>query len=138
MVYQILGFLFRVCQVWFKALIINVICLYLLISMRRNLRNTLKSFALYLNICPMRAAFTFFPVKKSKQPACSESGKKRPVQKKAIAKHRAFPSQNAFSIALIIIGLFLIFYKGDRRTFDSSFTIACFLNNIPDQQQSLN
>jgi hypothetical protein len=70
-------------------------------------------------------AFTFFPVKKSKQ--------KRPVQKKAIAKHRAFPSQNAFSIALIFIRLFFIFYKGDRRTFDSSFTIACFLNYIPDQ-----
>jgi hypothetical protein len=44
-------------------------------------------------------AFTFFPVKKSKQ--------KRPVQKKAIAKHRAFPSQNAFSIALIIFSLIL-------------------------------
>jgi hypothetical protein len=44
----------------------------------------------------MRAAFTFFPVKKSKQ--------KRPVQKKAIAKHRSFPSQNAFSIALMING----------------------------------
>jgi hypothetical protein len=57
---------------------------------------TSKSFALHLNICPMRAAFTFFPVKKSKQ--------KRPVQKKAIAKHRSFPSQNAFSIALIING----------------------------------
>jgi len=70
-------------------------------------------------------AFTFFPVKKSKQ--------KRPVQKKAIAKHRAFPSQNAFSIALIIFSLFLIFCKGDRRTFDSSFTIACFLNYMPDQ-----
>jgi len=70
-------------------------------------------------------AFTFFPVKKSKQ--------KRPVQKKAIAKHRAFPSQNAFSIALIIFSLILIFCKGDRRTFDSSFTIACFLNYIPDQ-----
>jgi hypothetical protein len=70
-------------------------------------------------------AFTFFPVKKSKQ--------KRPVQKKAIAKHRAFPSQNAFSIALIIFSLILIFCKGDRRTFDSSFTIACFLNDIPDQ-----
>ena len=41
-----------------------------------------KSFALHLNFCPMRAAFTFFPVKKSKQPACSEAGKKRPVQKK--------------------------------------------------------
>jgi len=70
-------------------------------------------------------AFTFFPVKKSKQ--------KRPVQKKAIAKHRAFPSQNAFSIALIIFSLFLIFCKGDRRTFDSSFTIACFLNDFTDQ-----
>jgi hypothetical protein len=42
----------------------------------------------------MRAAFTFFPVKKSKQ--------KRPVQKKAIAKHRSFPKQNAFSIAICI------------------------------------
>jgi hypothetical protein len=51
----------------------------------------------------MRAAFTFFPVKKSKQ--------KRPVQKKAIAKHRSFSSQNAFSIALIIIRLFLLCYK---------------------------
>jgi hypothetical protein len=91
-------------------------------------------------------AFTFFPVKKSKQ--------KRPVQKKAIAKHRAFPSQNAFSIALIIFSLILIFYKGDRRTFPAHplavhyvkgfafgalhftsflFTIACFLNDIPDQ-----
>jgi len=70
-------------------------------------------------------AFTFFPVKKSKQ--------KRPVQKKAIAKHRAFPSQNAFSIALIIVRLSLIFYKDDRRTFASSFTIACFLNDIPEQ-----
>jgi len=75
-------------------------------------------------------AFTFFPVKKSKQ--------KRPVQKKAIAKHRAFPSQNAFSIALIIFSLILIFCKGDRRTFDSSFTIACFLNDIPNQKLSLN
>ena len=65
--------------------------------MRRNLRNTLKSFALYLNICPMRAAFTFFPVKKSKQ--------KRPVQKKAIAKHRSLSCQNAYSIALVIIRL---------------------------------
>ena len=112
--------------------------------MHGNFCKTPKSFALHLNFCPMRAAFTFFlfaypyylvmpAQKKSKQPACSESGKKRPVQKKAIAKHRAFPSQNAFSIALIIIGLFLIFYIGDRRTFDSSFTIACFLNNIPDQ-----
>ena len=82
----------------------------------------LKSFALHLNICPMRAcltarqaAFTFFlfvypyyfvmlAQKKSKQPACSEAGKKRPVQKKTIAKHRSFPSQNAFSIALIIRG----------------------------------
>ncbi|MEY3422146.1 MAG: hypothetical protein RIR48_2449 [Bacteroidota bacterium] len=71
----------------------------------------------------MRAAFTFFPVKKSKQ--------KRPVQKKAIAKHRAFSSQNAFSIALIIIRLFFVTHIGDRRTFDSSFTIACFLNDIP-------
>jgi hypothetical protein len=114
----------RVCLVYFKVLIINTICLYFLILMHRNLHNTLKSFALHLNICPMRAAFTFFPVKKSKQ--------KRPVQKKAIAKHRAFPSQNAFSIALIIISLILTFYEGDRRTFDSSFTIACFLNDIPD------
>jgi hypothetical protein len=73
----------------------------------------------------MRAAFTFFLVKKSKQ--------KRPVQKKAIAKHRSFSSQNAFSIALIIIRLFLIFCEGDRRTFDSTFTIACFLNEITDQ-----
>jgi hypothetical protein len=46
----------------------------------------------------VRAAFTFFPVKKSKQ--------KRPVQKKAIAKHRAFSSQNAFSIALTVNRLF--------------------------------
>jgi hypothetical protein len=43
----------------------------------------------------MRAAFTFFPVKKSKQ--------KRPVQKKAIAKHRSLPNQNAHSIALIFL-----------------------------------
>jgi hypothetical protein len=43
----------------------------------------------------MRAAFTFFPVKKSKQ--------KRPVQKKAIAKHRSFIRvQNAFSIACFL------------------------------------
>jgi hypothetical protein len=70
----------------------------------------------------MRAAFTFFPVKKSKQ--------KRPVQKKAIAKHRSFTKQNAFSIAISI--LFLTFYAfyGNRRTFVSSFTIACFLNYI--------
>ena len=61
----------------------------------------------------MRAAFTFFPVKKSKQ--------KRPVQKKAIAKHRSFSSQNAFSIALVIIRLFLLFCEGDRRTFGSTF-----------------
>jgi hypothetical protein len=93
--------------------------------MHGNFYKTPESFALHLNFCPMRAAFTFFPVKKSKQ--------KRPVQKKAIAKHRAFPSQNAFSIALIIVCLFLIFYIGDRRTFDSSFTIACFLNDFPDQ-----
>ena len=74
----------------------------------------------------MRAAFTFFPVKKSKQ--------KRPVQKKAIAKHRSFSSQNAFSIALVIIRLFLLFCEGDRRTFGSTFTIACFLNDISDQK----
>jgi hypothetical protein len=47
-----------------------------------------------MSICPMRAAFTFFPVKKSKQ--------KRPVQKKAIAEHRSFSLQNAFSIAIFI------------------------------------
>ncbi len=43
-----------------------------------------------------------------------------------------------FSIALIILSLILIFCKGDRRTFDSSFTIACFLNDFPDQYQPLN
>jgi hypothetical protein len=64
--------------------------------MHRNFFKTPKSFAPHLSFCPMRAAFTFFPVKKSKQ--------KRPVQKKAIAKHRSFPSQNAFSIALMING----------------------------------
>ena len=75
----------------------------------------------------MRAAFTFFPVKKSKQ--------KRPVQKKAIAKHRSFSSQNAFSIVLVIIRLLLLlFCEDDRRTFGSTFTIACFLNDIPDQK----
>jgi len=55
-----------------------------------------KTYALHSVFCPVRAAFTFFPVKKSKQ--------KRPVQKKAIAKHRSFTSQNAFSIALIVKG----------------------------------
>jgi hypothetical protein len=69
----------------------------------------------------MRAAFTFFPVKKSKQ--------KRPVQKKAIAKHRSFPKQNAFSIAICISILTFCAFYGNRRTFVSSFSIACFLND---------
>ena len=83
-----------------------------------------KIFAFHLTFCPMQAAFTFFPVKKSKQ--------KRPVQRKAIAKHRSFSSQNAFSIALVIIRLFLFLCEGDRRTFGSAFTIACFLNDVSD------
>jgi|JI9StandDraft_1071089.scaffolds.fasta_scaffold36213_5 hypothetical protein len=62
----------------------------------------LKSLALYLVFCLMQAAFTFFPVKKSNQ--------KRPVQKKAIAKHRSFSSQNAFSIAKNFILLFLLYH----------------------------
>ena len=33
-----------------------------------------------------------------------------------------------YSIALILNRLTLMFYFGDRRTFDSAFTIACFLN----------
>jgi hypothetical protein len=69
----------------------------------------------------MRAAFTFFPVKKSKQ--------KRPVQKKAIAKHRSFSNQNAFSIAVCISILTFCAFYGNRRTFVSSFSIACFLND---------
>jgi hypothetical protein len=57
-----------------------------------------------------QAAFTFFPVKKSKQTSLtSVVWQERPVQKKAIARQRAFPSQNAFSIALIFIRLFFIF-----------------------------
>jgi lipopolysaccharide/colanic/teichoic acid biosynthesis glycosyltransferase len=59
--------------------------------------------------------------------------KKDQFKKRRLRSTVHSPSQNAFSIALIIIRLFLIFYKGDRRTFDSSFTIACFLNDIPDQ-----
>ena len=41
------------------------------------LAHILKKIYTSLTFCPMRAAFTFFPVKKSKQ--------KSPVQKKAIA-----------------------------------------------------
>jgi hypothetical protein len=101
--------------------------------MHGNFSKTHKSFALHFNFClDAGKAFTFFPVRKKVNNPLAQN-KKRPVQKKAIAKHRAFPSQNAFSIALIIIGLFLVFYKCDRRTFDSSFTIACFLNDFPDQ-----
>ncbi len=73
----------------------------------------LKSLALYLVFCLMQAAFTFFHFaypyyfvmliqKKSNQ--------KRPVQKKAIAKHRSFSSQNAFSIAKNFILLFLLYH----------------------------
>jgi hypothetical protein len=67
-----------------------------------------------------------------------KSNQKTLVQKKAIAVHRSFSSQNAFSIALIMICLFISLKTGDRRTFDSSFTIACFLNGIPNQWQSFN
>jgi len=72
----------------------------------------------------MRAAFTFFPVKKSKQ--------KRPVQKKAIAKHRSFSSQNAFSIVLVIIRLLLLlFCEDDRRTFGSYIHYRLFFERYP-------
>jgi hypothetical protein len=47
------------------------------------------------------------------------------VQKKAIAKHRSFSNQNAFSIADGEQCL-RFYHKCDRRTFDSSFTITVF------------
>lgn len=66
-----------------------------------------------------RRQLLFFIDKKSNQ--------KSLVQKKAIAKHRSFSNQNAFSIAHGEDFFFVVF-KCDRRTFDSSLTIACFLN----------
>jgi hypothetical protein len=47
------------------------------------------------------------------------------VQKNAIAEHRSFSLQNAFSIAILVILLSFV-NVGNRRTFATSFTIAVF------------
>ena len=86
-----------------------------------NLRLIAKTHALYPSICPMRTAVSFFIAKKVTKKSSSKKGD--------CCASFILVSKYIF-YRFDYQGVTFNFLHDDRRTFDSSFTIACFLNKI--------